>query len=143
MFPPQVVPVLFPPNEWAGTDVPRPPTAKGIAQSVRDSSSRHCAGKGPTGERFFEGRTRTGALQGHDGGENETTLMPFYGFCGADDPRLLNHASQAMTKENPLYSAELDGIRYNASWSWAMFPGGTTALAGVDCPMFCTSAELV
>ncbi len=49
-------------------------------------------------------------VQGHDGEESETTLVPFYGFCKADDPMLLHHASLAMTKENPLYSPDLDAI---------------------------------
>ncbi|QHN04314.1 hypothetical protein FTO74_13790 [Granulicella sp. WH15] len=103
-----------------------------VAQSIHDAISTYCVGKGPDGDRFFEGVNKDGSfVQGHDGEESETTLLPFYGFCKADDPRLLHHASLAMTKENPLYSPELDAIWwYNANWSSATFPGWTTALAG-------------
>jgi hypothetical protein len=104
-----------------------------IAERIHVEIDSRCAGDSPAGRRFFEGANADRTLiAGHDGEESETTLMPFYEFCKADDPRLLRHAELAMTTENPLYSAEIDGIWwYNSDWSSATFPGWTTALAGV------------
>lgn len=103
-----------------------------IAQKVREAIDTHCVGDGPSGKRFFEGANANGTfVEGHDGEESETTLMPFYGFCESDDSRLLNHAALAMTTANPLYSPELDAIWwYNSEWRSATFPGWTTAMAG-------------
>ncbi|WP_162537954.1 hypothetical protein [Granulicella sp. WH15] len=104
-----------------------------IAESIRGAIETRCVGEGPTGRRFFEGASADSSLiPGHDGEESETTLMPFYGFCGPDDRRLLNHAALAMTTENPFYSSpDLDAIwRYNPDLRFATFPVWTTAIAG-------------
>jgi len=105
-----------------------------ISDRIHRAINAVCSGDGPTGKRFFEGANADGSfVMGHDGEESETTLMPFYGFCAPDDPRLLNHAALAMTVENPLYSPELDAIWwYNEKWSSATFPGWVTALAGAS-----------
>jgi hypothetical protein len=105
-----------------------------IARSLHEAIGSHCVGASASGERFYEGANADGTfVQGHDGEESETSLMPFYGFCDADDPRLLRHAALAMSPENPLYSSALDAIWwYNSGWSSATFPGWTTAMAGAS-----------
>jgi hypothetical protein len=106
----------------------------GVAVDIHHAISSHCVENGPSGKHFVEGAYMDGTyVKGHDGEESETTLMPFYGFCGSDDPRLINHAAAAMTSQNPLYSEDLDAIWwYNSDWSSATFPGWTTALAGAS-----------
>ncbi|ADV81925.1 hypothetical protein AciPR4_1095 [Terriglobus saanensis SP1PR4] len=103
-----------------------------VAGDIRQAIDAHCVKNGPAGQHFVEGVNVDGTfVMGHDGEESETTLMPFYGFCGADDLRLINHAASAMTAQNPLYSEDLDAIWwYNSDWNSATFPGWTTALAG-------------
>ncbi|WP_263357722.1 glucosidase family protein [Acidicapsa ligni] len=105
-----------------------------IAREIRAAIETHCVGDSPYGKRFYEGANADGSLvEGHDGEESETTLMPFYGFCEPDDIRLQNHAHLAMTAANPLYSSELDAIWwYNSDWRSATFPGFTTAMAGAS-----------
>jgi hypothetical protein len=103
-----------------------------MAGKVNEAIRRHCIGNGPLGKQFFEGATRDwNFILGHDGEESDTTLMPFYGFCEADDPALINHARLALSPQNPYYSPEIDGIWwYDDDWYGATFPGWTTALAG-------------
>lgn len=77
-------------------------------------------------------------------------LMPFYGFCEADDPALLRHSRLALTPQNALYASHVDGIHWfdgdgdplgradvaaaawgsDHKWHCATFPAWTTALAG-------------
>jgi hypothetical protein len=97
-----------------------------MAQTIKEAVNNHCVGDSSLGKRFFEGANTDGSkIAGHDGEESETTLMPFYGFCRADDQRILNHATLAMTSENPYYSSELDAIWwYNSSWRSAPSPAG-------------------
>lgn len=102
-----------------------------IANTIKADLERCCVNR--DGEpHFVEGANTDGSLiAGHDGEESETTLMPFYGFCPADDPRLLRHANLALTDANPLYAHEIDGIWwYNEHWSSATFPAWLTHLAG-------------
>lgn len=103
-----------------------------VSSDIHQAIGSHCVESGPSGTHFVEGANVDGTyVKGHDGEESETTLMPFYGFCEADDLRLINHAAAAMTAQNPLYSQDLDAIWwYNSDWSSATFPGWTTALAG-------------
>lgn len=106
-----------------------------VAAKVKEDLWRHCSGVGPLGKQFFEGATRDWTfLVGHDGEESDTTLMPFYGFCEADEPALLNHARLALTPQNPYYAAGVDGIWWYGSDKWqpATFPAWTTALAGAE-----------
>lgn len=103
-----------------------------VAGDIRQAIDSHCIQSGPSGKHYVEGANVDGTfVKGHDGEESETTLMPFYGFCAADDLRLVSHAASAMTAQNPLYSQDLDAIWwYNSDWNSATFPGWTTALAG-------------
>jgi hypothetical protein len=105
-----------------------------VADSIREAIERHCVGESSHGKRFFEGANQDGTfINGHDGEESETTLLPFYGFCQPDDARLRIHASMALSQENPLYSKHLDAIWwYNTSWSSATFPGWITGLAAAN-----------
>ena len=107
-------------NEWQTT-----------AGQIQESIDTHCVGDSVHGRRFFEGANADGSfVPGHDGEETETTLLPFYGYCNADDPRLRTHAALALSDENPLYSKELDAIWwYNSDWGSATFPSWLTALA--------------
>jgi hypothetical protein len=71
-------------------------------------------------------------VAGHDGEEAATNLMPFYGFCEADEPALLRHARLAHSPQNPLYASGVDGIWWeDGGWlGGATFPGWITGLAG-------------
>jgi hypothetical protein len=116
-------------NEWSA-----------IAGKVKEDTFGHCVGEGSLGRRFFEGANVDGTLvAGHDGEEAFTTLMPFFGFCEADDPAYVNHAKLALSPENPLYVPEVDGIAWSdgrdGSWKgdWeqgAPPPRGPTTMPG-------------
>lgn len=103
-----------------------------VAQQIRSSIMQVCTGTGPRGRQFFEGvfDDRT-YVPGHDGEESDTTLMPFYGFCDADEPLLLRHASLALTPMNPYYADGLDAIWWHNHGGFrpATMPGWMTALA--------------
>ncbi len=104
---------------------------QGTADEIQKSIEKDCVGQSEHGARFFEGSNADGTfVMGHDGEESETTLLPFYDYCAADDTRLRTHAALALTKDNPLYSKELDAIWwYNRDWSSATFPSWITGLA--------------
>ena len=119
-----------------------------IAADVKRDILRYCVGEGSLGRRFYEGANRDGTfVAGHDGEEAFTTLMPFFGFCEADDPAYINHARLALSPENPLYIAEVDGIAWadgrDGSWhgNWTgssppprgptTMPGQMAMLAGI------------
>jgi len=104
-----------------------------FAGKVSEDLQRYCIGNGPLGKQYFEGATNDwNFILGHDGEESDTTIMPFYGFCEADDPAHINHARTGLSPLNPYYSADVDGIWwYDEVWSGATFPGWTTALAGI------------
>ncbi|MCE5328541.1 MAG: glycoside hydrolase family 15 protein [Planctomycetaceae bacterium] len=101
------------------------------AEELKAAILAHCAGASPHGRRFFEGANADGTfVAGHDGEETDTTLMPFYGFCEADEPALLTHARVAMTSENPLYWPEMDGVWWTDDKHYgATFPAWMTSLA--------------
>jgi len=111
-----------------------------IAADVKRDILRYCVGEGSLGRQFYEGANRDGTyVVGHDGEEAFTTLMPFFGFCEADDPAYVNHARLALSRENPLYVAEVDGIAWadgrDGSWqgNWrtgAPPPRGPTTMPG-------------
>ena len=111
-----------------------------IASAVKRDILRYCVGEGSLGPRFYEGANKDGTfVAGHDGEETFTTLMPFFGFCEADDPAYINHARLALSPENPLYVAEVDGIAWadgrDESWqgNWstgAPPPRGPTTIPG-------------
>ncbi|MGD0578132.1 MAG: hypothetical protein ABSC08_04305 [Bryobacteraceae bacterium] len=104
------------------------------AARIRKDIYRYCTGNSSLGRRFFEGGNRDGTFApGHDGEEAFTTLAPFFGFCEADDPALVNHARLAFTTENPLYEPAVDGIwweRKGARGSGITMPGQMAMLAG-------------
>ena len=82
-----------------------------VARKIRSDVYRHCVGDSRLGRRFVEGGNADGTFAaGHDGEEAFTTLAPFFGFCEADDPALINHAKLAFTPDNPLYEPAVDGI---------------------------------
>jgi hypothetical protein len=89
-------------------------------------------GEGPFGSQFFEGAYADGSLvPGHDGEESDLTLAAVYGFCEADDPRLLNHARSAFTPANPGYLPSLDALSWRGErWYGPTAPGFVHALAG-------------
>jgi len=97
-----------------------------VADKVKRDILNHCVGEGSLGPRFFEGANADGAfVPGHDGEEAFTTLMPFFGFCEADDPAYINHAKLALSPENPLYAPAVDGIWWvDANWTDATRPVG-------------------
>jgi hypothetical protein len=120
----------------------------GIASNVKRDILRYCVGEGSLGRQFYEGGNRDGTfIAGHDGEEAFTTLMPFFGFCEADDPAYINHARLALSPENPLYVAGVDGIAWadgrDGSWhgNWTegsppargptTMPGQMAMLAGI------------
>ncbi|HYK88859.1 MAG TPA: hypothetical protein VE398_08820 [Acidobacteriota bacterium] len=98
-----------------------------IAGKIKDDIYRHCVGDCALGKRFFEGGNADGTFaQGHDGEEAFTTLAPFFGFCEADDPALINHARLAFTPDNPLYEPAVDGIWWASRgdrWGGITTPG--------------------
>ena len=107
-------------------------TAEGIVSFCRDT--------GPEGMQFVEGRNRDGStLFDHDGEESDTTLMPFYGFAGYDDPAYQNHVRVALTEANRYYKTHTNGIE-DSTWIDshdnpgidATFPGYITGFAGVQ-----------
>ena len=101
------------------------------AASVKDAILQHCVGDCSLGRRFFEGANADGTLVAcHDGEETDTTLMPFYGFCEADDPALINHARLGLSPGNPYYAPGVDGIWWEEAAT--TFPGWMTALASAS-----------
>jgi len=106
-----------------------------VAQKIKGDVFRHCVGDSPLGRRFFEGANVDGSfVQGHDGEEAFTTLAPFFGFCEADEPALINHAKLAFTPSNPLYEPAVDGIWWDSpgtSWSGTSMPGQMAMLAAI------------
>jgi hypothetical protein len=106
-----------------------------IAASIQQAIWSRCTATGTYGKQFVEGAMADeSCFKLHDGEESDTTLMPFYGFCAPDEPAYLNHARLAVTRENPYFFPEGDGIWWFAhgKWSSATFPGWMTALAGAD-----------
>jgi hypothetical protein len=111
-----------------------------VAKRIHADIDRYCAGEGSLGRRYYEGGNKDGTfVAGHDGEEAFTTLMPFFGYCEADDPAYVNHARLALTGENPLYVPEVDGIAWSdgrdGSWKgdWdrsAPPPRGPTTMPG-------------
>ncbi len=111
-----------------------------VAARIHADIDRYCAGQGSLGRRYYEGGNKDGTfVAGHDGEEAFTTLMPFFGYCEADDPAYVNHARLALTRENPLYVPEVDGIAWSdgrdGSWKgdWdqgAPPPRGPTTMPG-------------
>ncbi|MFB3881371.1 MAG: hypothetical protein ACE149_08905 [Armatimonadota bacterium] len=106
-----------------------------VAARIHADIDRYCAGEGSLGRRYYEGANSDGTfVLGHDGEEAFTTLMPFFGYCQADDPAYVNHARLALTRENPLYIPEVDGIGWSdgrdAQTMRAAPPRGATTLPG-------------
>ncbi len=82
-----------------------------VAAKIKKDIYKHCVGPSRLGPRFHEAGNADGTFTaGHNGEEAFTTLAPFFGFCEADDPALINHARLAFTEENPLYEPAVDGI---------------------------------
>jgi hypothetical protein len=111
--------------EWSGT-----------ARKVREDIWRYCKGNGTLSPRFYEGvyEDRTFA-PGHDGEEAFTTLAPYFGFCEADEPALINHAKLAFTEENPLYEPAVDGIWWDKRGTYGTgitIPGQMAMLVGIN-----------
>jgi hypothetical protein len=103
------------------------------AEKVKADLWEHCVGNGPLGKQFYEGATADWTfILGHDGEESDATIMPFYGFCEADDPAYVNHARVGLSPINPYYAPVVEGIWwYDGGWTGSTFPGFTTALAGI------------
>jgi len=61
-------------------------------------------------------------------------LMPFYGFCNADDPELIRHAKVRLSSANPYYAEELDGIWWynNGGFRPATAPAWPTGLTSAS-----------
>ena len=107
-----------------------------FASKIKEEIVGHCIGIGPLGKQYWEGATydRT-FIVGHCGESSDATLMPFYGFCEADDPALIAHSRLGLSPHNPYYAAAIDGIWWydgDAEWQPATFPGWTTGLAGAS-----------
>ncbi len=110
-----------------------------IAAKMKQDILRHCVGQGSLGPQFYEGGNADGTfVPGHDGEEAFTTLMPFFGFCEADDPRYVNHARLALSAENPLYVPEVDGIAWadgrDGSWKGQWNPDAPPARGPTTMP---------
>jgi len=107
-----------------------------IASKIKDDLVSHCIGTGPLGMQYWEGATYDQTfIVGHCGESSDATLMPFYGFCEADDPALLAHSRLGLSPQNPYYAAAIDGIWWydgDAGWQPATFPGWTTGLVGAS-----------
>jgi hypothetical protein len=107
-----------------------------FASKIKEDLASHCIGTGPQGKQYWEGATYDWTfIVGHCGESSDATLMPFYGFCEADDPALIAHSRLGLSPQNPYYAAAIDGIWWydgDAGWWPATFPGWTTGLAGVS-----------
>jgi hypothetical protein len=107
-------------------------TAAKIKQDILD----YCIGIGPLGRQYWEGATYDHTfIVGHCGESSDASLMPFYGFCEADDPALIAHSRLGLSAQNPYYAPAVDAIWWydgDATWQPATFPGWTTGLAGVS-----------
>lgn len=106
-----------------------------FASKIKEDLTSHCIGTGPQGKQYWEGATYDWTfIVGHCGESSDATLMPFYGFCEADDPALVAHSRLALSPQNPYYAAAVDGIWWyegDTGWWPATFPGWTTGLAGI------------
>ncbi len=102
------------------------------AARVEAALRERCTGSCSLGARFLEGANEDGTfVDCHDGEETDVALMPFYGFCDADDPALINHSRLALSPANPLYAPGIDGIWWDETTRpAATFPGWMTGLAG-------------
>lgn len=121
-----------------------------IAERIRVDLDRcNILPSGPFGPQYVEGTNADGSVpvMVHDGEESDVTLMPFYGYCQADEPAYLNFMRFAVSSHNVAYCEGTDGIVWETygekskikpvgEWmSDATFPGYITALAG------CVDAE--
>lgn len=105
----------------------------GVAEEIRRDLDKYCVGEDASGVRFFEGVMADGTfLSGHDGEESDVSLMPFYGFCGREDARLVRHSRLAFSGANQYYSKELDAVWWhnNGDFRSATAPAFVTALVG-------------
>jgi len=107
-----------------------------VADKIRRDICRHCIGESHLGPRFSEGGNADGTFAaGHNGEEAFTTLAPFFGFCEADDPALINHAKLAFTEDNPLYEPAVDGIWWDKRGAWGSgitTPGQMAMLVAIN-----------
>jgi hypothetical protein len=107
-----------------------------IAERIKEDVLNYCIGVGPLGKQYWEGATydRT-FIVGHCGESSDASLMPFYGFCEADDPALIAHSRLGLSPQNPYYAPGIDGIWWydgDATWQPATFPGWTSGLTGAS-----------
>jgi hypothetical protein len=107
-----------------------------MASRIKEDILSYCVGTGPLGKQYWEGATYDHTfIVGHCGESSDSSLMPFYGFCEADDPALIAHSRLGLTAQNPYYAKEIDGIWWydgDATWQPATFPGWTTGFAGIS-----------
>ncbi len=106
------------------------------ARQIKRDVYRYCVTNCRLGSRFVEGGNLDGTFApGHNGEEAFTTLAPFFGFCEADDPALINHAKLALSEENPLYEPAVDGIWWGGRGEWGSgttTPGQLAMLVGIN-----------
>ena len=102
------------------------------ADSLQSDLNTYMVGTGPLGTQYFEGVYTNGTFEkGHDGEEGASSMAPFYGFCRADESRLLNYKQRALCPDNPIYNTNLDAINWlgntNHSQPWAGWLSGPTS----------------
>ena len=115
-----------------------------IAGQMHSDINTFLAGPGPLGLQFYEGAYTNGVFErGHDGEEGASGMAPFYGFCRADEPKLLRYKQRAFSADNPIYNAPLESIdwlsnteHHEQPWSgWRSgptSPAWVTGLAGAE-----------
>ena len=120
-----------------------------VADQIKADLDQHNIIEGPFGRQYIEGTDADGTIPVmiHDGEETDTTLMPFYGYCGRGEPAYDNYMRFAASTHNLAFNAETRGIVWESYGpaakvkpqgpliAGATFPGYLTALAG------CTSRQ--
>jgi hypothetical protein len=107
------------------------------ANSLQSDLNTYMVGTGTLGAQYFEGvftnpiPTYGTFLVGHDGEEGASSMAPWYGFCRADEPKLLNYKKRGLCPDNPIYNTNLDAINWqggtNRSLPWSKSQSGPTS----------------
>ena len=117
-------------------DLDRAAQYTGVASRIKAALEQRNVIDGPFGPQYNEGINQDGSLPvlGHEGEENDTTLMPFYGYKAYDDLFYQNYMAFSVSEHNRFYTPHLKGIKFAVEQdaiTEATCPGYVTGFATV------------
>jgi len=77
--------------------------ARSNAAALEEAVRMHCVVRGPTGPMYAWAVDGQGAFQLYDDPPGSLLLLPYYGFCRADDPAYVNTVQWIHSSANPWY----------------------------------------